>query len=165
MLQTTAPPTVSPGSTPCEAPPCESIESSVLRRLGTISDLMGSLVATWHSSRQVLHARRWHRFRYERPVVITPLDDATGQPVGEPLLAAGRDISKGGISFTHCQPLSCRKVGVTIQLDDGECESIVTELKWCRFTRDGIYQSGGQFQRKIDLPCAVEQNWEALEHA
>ena len=53
---------------------------------------MGTLVASWHSSRQVLHARRWHRFRYERPVVITPLDDATGQPIGEPLLAANRPI-------------------------------------------------------------------------
>ena len=81
------------------------------------------------------------------------------------LLASGRDISKGGISFAHEQPLTCRKIAVTLQLDDGGCESIVTELKWCRFTRDGVYHSGGQFQRMIELPCAAGHHWDELELA
>ena len=157
--------TEAPGPSPDQAPPHESIESTVLRRLGTISTLMDSLIASWHSTRQVLHARRWHRFRYEKPVAVTPLDDATEQPIGETLLATGRDISKGGISFAHVQPLTCCKVAVTLQLDDGGCESIVTELKWCRFTRDGVYHSGGQFQRMIELPCAAGHHWDELELA
>ncbi len=163
MLQTTASPIVSL-EPPHQGASRESIESSVLRRLGTISSLMDSLVASWHCPRQVLHARRWHRFRFERPIAVTLLDPHD-LPDGEPLLAAGRDISKGGISFTHCRPLSCRRVAVTLRLDDGACETILTELLWCRFTREGIYQSGGVFVRKIDLPSTTERNWDELAHA
>jgi hypothetical protein len=28
----------------------------------------------------------------------------------------------------------------------------LTRLNWCRFTRDGVYQSGGTFLRAAQLP-------------
>jgi len=162
MQHSTTTATERPGPAARTASSREAIERTVLRRLNEVGGLVDALAATWQSPRQVLHARRWHRFRYERPVAVTPLDETTEEPVGETILAMGRDISKGGISFTHAQPLPFRKVAVSFQLDDGTCESVVTVLKWCRFTRHKVYQSGGQFERTIDPPRGAEGNWERL---
>lgn len=133
------------------APPRDSLDASILQRLGEIGGMVDALMASWHSSRQVLHARRWHRFQYQKPIAITAIDSKTELPTGPTLLAFGRDISKGGLSFTHVKPLSSRKVAVSFELDDGTHASIVTELKWCRFTLEGHYQSGGQFLHTAKL--------------
>lgn len=148
-----------------KTPSRDSIETAVLRRLGEIGGMVDALMASWHSSRQVLHARRWHRFQYHKPVVVTPLDDRTEEPAGPELLAMGRDISKGGISFAHDKPLSSRKVAVSFELDDGSYASIVTELKWCRFTRDANYQSGGQFLHTASIPVSDPNTWNRLPRA
>ncbi|MGE3315005.1 MAG: hypothetical protein AB7O26_07790 [Planctomycetaceae bacterium] len=145
--------------------PRESIETAVLRRLGEIDGMVDALMASWHSSRQVLHARRWHRFNYRKPIAITPLDDASEEPIGETMLAFGRDISRGGISFVHDKPLPCRRVAISFQLNDGTHASIVTELKWCRFTLEGHYQSGGQFLRMATLEIGEPSTWARLPRA
>ena len=80
---------------------------------------------------------------------MVPLDDRTENPLGSPLAVVGHDISLAGISFVHDRPLAPRKVAVTFQFEDGTSESILTLLKWCRFRRDGLYQSGGQFVRRV----------------
>jgi hypothetical protein len=96
-----------------------------------------------------LQSRRWHRAKFDRPLTVVPLDDRTENPLGSPLAVVGHDISLAGISFVHDQPLAPRKVAVTFQFEDGTSESILTVLKWCRFRRDGLYQSGGQFVRRV----------------
>lgn len=147
------------------APPRDSVELSILQRLGEIGGMVDALMASWHSSRQVLHARRWHRFQYRKPIAITALDYNSEAPTGPTLLASGRDISKGGLSFTHFKPLSSRKVAVSFELDDGTHASIVTALKWCRFTLDGFYQSGGQFLHVAKLDVTEPATWNRLPRA
>ncbi len=63
----------------------------------------------------------------------------------------GHDISLTGLSFTHEEPLAERKVAVSFLFDDGPLDSVVTLLRWCRFRRDGFYQTGGLFLRAIAL--------------
>jgi hypothetical protein len=125
-----------------------------LLRIPEVEILADGPVASWHSSGASLQSRRWHRARFERPLTVTPLDDPTERPSGPPLVVTGHDISLAGLSFVHDQPLAARKVIVTFQFDDGSSESVLTLLKWCRFRRDGLYQSGGQFLRKAAAPDA-----------
>jgi len=125
---------------------------AVLRRIPEVEALVDGFVASWHSSSASLQSRRWHRTRFQKPLTITPVDDGTVCPAGRPMAVTGHDISLAGLSFTHDQPLAPRKVAVTFQFEDGTCESVLTLLKWCRFRRDGLYQSGGQFLRTIALP-------------
>lgn len=153
------------GPPPNKVPPREAIEVTVLRRLGEIDGMVDALMASWHSSRQVLHARRWHRFQYRKPVALRALDPVSEEPVGEAMLAFGRDISRGGISFVHDKPLPCRLVAITFELNDGTQASIVTELKWCRFTREGHYQSGGQFLRTAPLEVGEPETWSRFPRA
>ena len=84
-----------------------------------------------------------------RRLTITPLDDAGHGRTGESFTVTGREISLVGVSFTHPRPLAARHVAVTFHLADGTTESIVTRLRWCRFRRDGMYLSGGQFLHSI----------------
>lgn len=122
---------------------------AVLLRIPEVEALADGLVASWHSSSASLQSRRWHRARFEKPLNVTPLDIRTELPAGVPMAVIGHDISLAGLSFIHEQPLPPRKVAVTFCLDDGTFESFVTLLKWCRFRRDGLYQSGGQFVRRV----------------
>jgi hypothetical protein len=121
----------------------------VLLRIPEVEALADGVVASWHSSNTSLQSRRWHRAKFDRPLTVMPLDDRTEQPLGSPLAVVGHDISLAGISFVHDRPLAPRKVAVTFQFEDGTSDSILTLLKWCRFRRDGLYQSGGQFIRRL----------------
>jgi hypothetical protein len=112
--------------------------------------LVQSLVASWQPCESAVDRRRCHRLPFEHSIGVTPLvgDEADG----ELQLALGRDISLGGIAFTHSEPIPNRYVAVTFWHEDGDDESVVTQLTWCRFTRQGDYQSGGNFLRMIELP-------------
>lgn len=122
---------------------------SVLGQVREIEQLLGSFVATWHGSARVSALRRWHRAAYEKRIALIPLDDRTEEPIGDPILVTGRDISVDGISFTHNRPLSCRKAAVTLREPNKPPVTLVVRLSWCRCTREGLYQSGGHFLRTL----------------
>jgi hypothetical protein len=121
----------------------------VLGQIPEVRALADGVVASWHSSLASLQSRRWHRAKFDKPLRVTPLDDQTELPAGIALAVVGHDISLAGLSFIHSQPLAARKVAISFQLDGTTWESVLTLLKWCRFRRDGLYQSGGQFLRTL----------------
>jgi hypothetical protein len=121
----------------------------VLGQIPEVRALADGVVASWHSSLASLQSRRWHRAKFDKPLRVTPLDDQTELPAGTALAVVGHDISLAGLSFIHSQPLAARKVAISFQLDGTTWESVLTLLKWCRFRRDGLYQSGGQFLRTL----------------
>jgi hypothetical protein len=133
------------------APPDEHI-LAILRGIPEVECLLGGLVASWHSSLGSLHSRRWHRVAYDKALLITPLDDLTERPSQETFLVQARDLSLSGLSFCHPRPLASRKVIVQFRVEDAWAEEgILAMLRWCRFRRDGSYQSGGQFLRAVPL--------------
>jgi hypothetical protein len=125
----------------------------VLQRIPEMDCLFtGGVVASWHASFGSLHSRRWHRVAYDKPLLITPLDDLGDGAAGRTLVAQGRDLSLSGFSFCHTQPLASRKVIVQFRDEaTSTVEGLLALLRWCRFRRDGVYQSGGQFVRAIAL--------------
>ena len=117
-------------------------------------------LASWNASSRVIECRVSHRIAYHRPMLVTPLDDRTAQPVGEPMMVAARDISLAGVSFVHRDPLSCRAVVCTFEPhEEDSSESVIVRLTWCRFTRHGYYQSGGNFVRIVELALDVPIDW------
>jgi hypothetical protein len=139
--------------------------ASILPKTHEIDRLVASVIATWNGRSPLLQKRRWQRILYDKPVVLTPLDEISGATKGESMLAHGHDISLGGISFTHSTPLPYRLIAVTLPRGDGRSESVVTRLTWCRFTLDGVYRSGGKFLRKGDVFPVPESDWDALPTA
>lgn len=152
------------GVAPTDGEPAGGNEFSALRSIQEIDCLLASLVASWQISPQILQCRRSHRVHFCKPIALTPLDEA-GQPCGETVVAMGRDISLGGISFQHRQPLPHCRIAITFQADSYPIESIVTRLSWCRFTRDSAYFSGGKFLRTIKLAENIPEDWDQLASA
>ncbi len=111
----------------------------------------GTAAASWHTNSQVLQRRRWHRITFTDPFLVCPYDSELDRAMGPFSVVTGRDISLGGVSFSHTQPLSCRRI-VCVFLDEGRVLSaVLVKLNWCRFTKQGVYLSGGQFLRTVRM--------------
>ncbi len=96
--------------------------------------------------------RRSARFAFPRLVYVTPAE-ADGQPsrVGT-FVAAGRHISDGGLGFFHPDPIPYREVIVSLEETPGEWRSFLMELRWCKFIRQGWYESGGRLLSTVPTP-------------
>lgn len=134
----------------------DSKDARPILRLEAISRIVNQVVASWHSPLALAEKRRWQRIRYDRPAILTLLDDRTVVPLGVHKVISGRDISPSGFSFTHLDPLACRRAIVTFPFEREETDAIELRLTWCRFTRAGIYQSGGKFLSPIASPLPTE---------
>src|SRR3954470_10489265 len=78
---------------------------------------------------------------------ITPLD-ADHQPIEhDATIVVGKNISRHGLSFYHERPLPHRRA--VIELAEPGLGTFAAEIdvKWCRFTRPGWYESGGRLIR------------------
>jgi hypothetical protein len=137
---------------PCSADDSDASHRPLLAGINELERLLNRAGASWHSSPQLIEHRAGHRVRYTRPVLITPLDSEAQEPVAAPFLVTARDLSPGGLSFLHRDPLACRLVAVRFPAIDAFTDAVLTRLNWCRFTREGLYQSGGTFLRAVRLP-------------
>lgn len=133
------------------SPFASSGEIPVLCRLQSLASIVDGLMAEWIGSKALIAARKSHRVPTRQFFGITPLCDETFEPLAESCRVQAYDLGTDGLSFIHQNTLPFRMVAATFQLADGELESVVTRLKWCRFTREGHYRSGGQFVRTIHL--------------
>jgi hypothetical protein len=139
---------------------------AILRGIPEVECLLrGAVVASWHASFGSLHSRRWHRVAYDKPLLITPLDDVTERPSERAFVVRARDLSLGGLSFFHPYPLASRKVIVRFSAEDPSAgDGILAILRWCRCRRDGSYQSGGQFARCVPFEGSYSvPDWECRE--
>lgn len=137
---------------------------SALHRLEEVSQLIGSIVAEWGENVSV-HRRSEHRALFTGSIVLTPFDLEMSTPSGESRLVTGRNLSLHGISFAHETPLPYRDIVLSFALPDGDVESMVTRLMWCRFTRDGSYYSGGRLLRTVESPIGSDVDWNLLRRA
>ncbi|GAB4159357.1 MAG: hypothetical protein Tsb009_36660 [Planctomycetaceae bacterium] len=113
--------------------------------------LAETLMASWLDGAVLLDHRRSHRVNHRVVFAITPFSECGTFPSGDSQLAKAWDISRTGISFTHQEPISCRMAVATFARPDGSVESILTRLKWCRFTKRGEYRSGGAFAKVLSM--------------
>lgn len=137
----------------------------VLQSLQNVEQFIDRLMLNWLNDEAVLQSRQTKRVKFARQMAIAPLDEATLQPTDSMRRVTGCDISRGGISFQHKKPLPFRMVAVSIPIHPSNgndlVETAILKLKWCRFTRAGIYHSGGQFlrvqpfgwERSLDVDC------------
>lgn len=124
--------------------PVAAVHSSALP---DIERLVREIPASWQAGPFVWERRAGHRVQFREAVFLVPLDDETEEPCGPPAHVESRDISLGGISFAHHEPVPHRKVGLSFRLPGGAAVTVVALLRWCRFTRAGTYESGGEFVR------------------
>jgi len=113
----------------------------------------------WQQVRLLLHGlfpqaaigERRQNGRFPFPVLLqlTPVDGHTLEPLAEPLVIVGKNISEQGLGFYHQQPLPYRYAVVTLEDAARRRIALLIDLSWCRFTRFGWYDSGGRFLRVV----------------
>lgn len=95
-----------------------------------------------------------HRYPFPYLIRLTPAN-ADGTPAeGEAIVVVGKHVSEQGFGFYHTQPLPYRRMIVSFETSGGRCLSFLVDLSWCRFTRQGWYESGGRFLQIVPPPSA-----------
>ena len=64
----------------------------------------------------------------------------------------GKNISGGGLSVFHQQPITERQVIISFEVGSGQWASLKVDLIWCQFTNTGWYESGGRIIDVLPAP-------------
>jgi hypothetical protein len=107
------------------------------------------VTASWHSASNVGERRREHRHPCNLPALLVPLDSQGLSVACVPLEVRVKDISKHGIGISHPDPMPHRLVLLMFETLEKNQRRLVVRLKWCRFKRADVYESGGQIVRDL----------------
>jgi len=97
------------------------------------------------SERVLTERRHKKRHAYPYPLFLTPVSDDGTAIKEETFAVLGKHLSEGGLDFYHTQPLSYRRVIVSLELAGGQWVGLMMDLSWCRFNQHGWYENGGRF--------------------
>jgi hypothetical protein len=88
-----------------------------------------------------------HNMRYPYPFLfgLVPVGKDGVTPLPESITVVGKNVSNHGIGFYHREPIPHRRVIIALGNAPDNRLTVLTELLWCRFTRQGWYDSGGRF--------------------
>ena len=113
------------------------------------------LLSTLYPKQEFMERRHETRYPFPYLVHITPVaaDGVTVQ--GETMVVVGKHLSEQGLGFYHPKPLPFRRVIASLE-DNGRWLGFLIDLKWCRFTRQGWYESGGRILESV--PSPIEHN-------
>jgi hypothetical protein len=109
--------------------------------------LLGSL----YPQHDIAERRKDARYPFPYLIHLTPVGADGVSPEGESIVVVGKHLSEQGLSFYHPQPLPHRRMIATLE-SAGHRLGFLIDLKWCRFTPQGWYESGGRFIRAVLSP-------------
>lgn len=89
--------------------------------------------------------RRDSRYPFPRLMYLTPVGEDGSTAAGDPIIAAGKDLSEGGLGFYHPEPLPSRRMIASMQTGNGHWLAFVVELTRSHRIPEGWYQSSGHF--------------------
>lgn len=143
---------------------CDSPTDPLTQRFREIETFTESVMTSWGCENSLLCGRKSHRAQYRAKFIVTPiveesvaqilLADESIETNGDSQLVQGWDISQSGISFLHNEPLPSRVIAATFLRVNRTLETVLVRLQWCRFTRQLVYRSGGNFLKKLDSSFA-----------
>ena len=110
------------------------------------------LLTTLYPKRELVERRGDNRFPFPYLIHLTPVADDGRTPEGETQVVVGKHLSARGLGFYHSQPLSYRRMIVSLEAGGGQWLAFLIDLSWCRFTQQGWYESGGRFLQSVLSP-------------
>jgi hypothetical protein len=117
-----------------------------------VRTLVWSLLGTLYPKVSVMERRRDTRYPFPVLVHLTPVNDDGLTPRDENVVVVGKHISERGLSFFHPKPLPYRRMIVSLEGPRGGWFGFLIDLTWCRFTKQGWYESGGRFLDTVTSP-------------
>ena len=110
------------------------------------------LLATLYPKKGFVERRRDIRYPFPYLVHLTPVADDGITPQGTTIVAVGKHLSQRGLGFYHPMPISHRRMIVSMEPPNARRVAFLIDLTWCRFTRQGWYESGGRFLKAVPVP-------------
>lgn len=111
-----------------------------------------ALLATLYPKHETNERRRDTRYPFPYLVHLTPVGEDGATPEGEPIVVVGKHLSERGLGFYHPKPLPYRRMIASLQAVNGQWVGFLIDLNWCRFTKQGWYESGGRFLEPVLSP-------------
>ncbi len=99
-----------------------------------------------------IERRRDTRYPYPHLIYLTPVADDSLTVTDETVVVAGKHLAEQGLSFYHPEPLPHRRMIASLEAGNGRYLGVLIDLSWCRFTRQGWYESGGKFLQIVQSP-------------
>ncbi len=111
-----------------------------------------ALLTTLYPKKEMAERRQDTRYPFPYLVHLTPVGDDGVTPEGEPIVVVGKHLSERGLGFYHPKPLAHRRMIASLQAVGGRWIGFLIDLNWCRFTKQGWYESGGRFLEPVLSP-------------
>ncbi|MGO8746146.1 MAG: hypothetical protein ACLQNE_09170 [Thermoguttaceae bacterium] len=108
-----------------------------------------ALLRSLYPRGNVLERRSERRYAYPYLIHVGPVAGNGASWAEEDVIVVGKQISERGLSFYHPKPLPHRRMIVSLETMSGSRLRFLIDLTWCRFTRQGWYESGGRFLQVI----------------
>ena len=110
-----------------------------------------SLMSALYSEQEILEKRHENRFPFPYLVHLTPVADDGLTPQGKSVAVVGKHLSNRGLGFYHPKPLPYRRMIASLEYN-GRWLGFLIDIRWCRFTKQGWYESGGRFLQSVPSP-------------
>lgn len=110
------------------------------------------LLTTLYPHHDAMERRRETRYPFPCLVHLTPVGPDGVTPDGETVVVVGRHLSENGFGFYHQAPLPHRRMIASLEAKKGHWFGFLMDVSWCRFTKDGWYESGGRFLQAVSSP-------------
>lgn len=112
------------------------------------------LLSTLYPKVDLTERRREMRYPFPYLIHLTPVDEDGVTPCGESIVVVGKHVSQRGMGFYHPKPLPYRRMIVSLESGSSQWFAFLIDLNWCRFTKQGWYESGGRFLQTCTSPLA-----------
>ncbi len=109
------------------------------------------LLGTLYPQYDMLERRQENRYPFPQLIHLTPIAEDGITPEGKSVVVVGRHLSRSGLGFYHPKPLSYRRMIASLECH-GHWLGFIIDIRWCRFTQQGWYESGGRFIKAVPSP-------------
>jgi hypothetical protein len=109
------------------------------------------LLSTLYPRQEFMEKRKETRYPFPYLVHLTPVAADGVTQEGESVVVVGKHLSERGLGFYHPKPLPHRRVIASLE-SNGRWYGFLVDLNWCRFTRQGWYESGGKILESVTSP-------------
>ena len=110
-----------------------------------------SLLAGMYPQRITNERRRSERYAFPQLLYLLP-SVAGGGPQNSSIVVVGKTLSEGGLGFFHREPIAHRQMIALIEDANHASIAFLIDIRWCRFTVHGWYESGSRLLDVVDLP-------------
>jgi hypothetical protein len=113
--------------------------------------VLGLLTALYPRN-DLIERRRDSRYPFPCLIHLTPVSRDGHSLDGEKVVVVGKHLSEHGLGFYHPAPLPHRRMIASLEGSRGHWVAFLIDVNWCRFTKDGWYESGGRFLQAVLSP-------------